>query len=167
MEEVNWSGLNKILNDPIRRSILGLLAENRALTYTEIMTILHVTNTGKLNYHLKSLDALVAKDEEGKYYLTERGKLAASLLKTFPEKDQVNKNRPFRIMIASLWMIVGIAFISFASILFVSTPPTLEHYALDVFLMLIGAFLIGLAIFSLISKSTVLRGQHFGLGGDA
>ncbi len=159
MNEVNWSGLNKILNDPIRRSILGLLAENQALSYTEIMTILRITNTGKLNYHLKSLGSLIAKDAEGKYYLTEKGKLAASLLKTFPEKDQANKNRPFRIMIASLWMIVGIAFISFASILSVSTPPTLEHYALDVFLILIGALLTGLAIFLIISKSAIFKGS--------
>ena len=49
MEDVNWSALNKILNDPIRRSILGVLAENQTLSYTEMMTILHITNTGKLN----------------------------------------------------------------------------------------------------------------------
>ena len=72
---------------------MGLLAENQALSYTEMMTILHITNTGKLNYHLKSLGALLAKDDEGKYYLTERGKLAASLLKTF-SRERAGKQKP-------------------------------------------------------------------------
>lgn len=139
---------------------MGLLAENQALSYTEMMTILHITNTGKLNYHLKSLGALLAKDDEGKYYLTERGKLAASLLKTFPEKEQVNRNRTFRSLVASVWLVVGIGLISLASIMAVSTKPTLEHYALDVFFVLVGAILIALAIFLLVSKSTIFRGAH-------
>jgi len=87
MEEVDWSSLHKILSDVTRRNILELLAEKEGgLSYTEIMALLRITNTGRLNYHLKALSVLVSKDDQGRYRLTERGKLAANLLKTFPER---------------------------------------------------------------------------------
>ena len=161
IEEVNWSALNKILNDPTRRSILGLLAENQTLSYTEMMTILHITNTGKLNYHLKLLGALIAKDEEGKYYLTERGKLAASLLKTFPENEQSSRYRTARIVAATVMVLVGISLIFFGAVLSISTTHTLAHQALDAFLVVFGAFMIGFAIFLFVWKSRILR-QRYG-----
>ena len=91
MDEVEWSSLHKILSDTTRRSVLELLSERQALSYTEIMTLLQVTNTGRLNYHLKALGNLISKDEEGKYHLTERGQLAVSLLRTFPERAPAEK----------------------------------------------------------------------------
>lgn len=85
------------------------------------MTILHITNTGKLNYHLKSLGSLVGKDEEGKYCLTGRGKLAATVLKTFPEKVKVEKNkRRAKIAAATLLILLGVALVSFAFVFFVA-----------------------------------------------
>jgi DNA-binding transcriptional ArsR family regulator len=69
MEQVDWSSLHKILNDATRRNVLELLAEKDALSYTEIMALLQVTNTGRLNYHLKALGALLSKDDQGKYQL--------------------------------------------------------------------------------------------------
>jgi DNA-binding transcriptional ArsR family regulator len=171
MEEVNWSALNKILNDPTRRSILGLLAENQTLSYTEMMTILHITNTGKLNYHLKLLGALIAKDEEGKYYLTERGKLAASLIKTFPGKEQSSRYRTVRIVAVTVLALMGISLIFFGAVLSISTAHTLEHQALDLFLVVFGAIVIGIAIFLFVWKSRSLRErygstqkQSYGLG---
>lgn len=160
MEEVNWSALNKILNDSTRRSILGLLAENQTLSYTEMMTILHITNTGKLNYHLKSLGALIAKDVEGKYYLTERGKLAASLLKTFPENEQSSRYRMVRIVAVTVLVLVGISLIFFGAVLSISTTHSLEHQALDAFLVVFGAIMIGLAVFLFVWKSRILRARY-------
>jgi hypothetical protein len=90
--EVDWASLHKILSDTTRRSIIVLLAEREALSYTEIMTLLQITNTGRLNYHLKVLGSLLTKDEGGRYHLTEQGQQAASLLKTFPERVPPEKN---------------------------------------------------------------------------
>lgn len=160
MEEVNWAALNKILNDPTRRSILGLLSENQTLSYTEMMTILHITNTGKLNYHLKSLGALIAKNEEGKYYLTERGKLAANLLKTFPEKEQSSRYRTARIVAATVMVLVGASLIFFGAVRYISTTPTLEHQALNGFLVVFGAVTIGIAIFLFVWKSRQRYGSN-------
>ncbi|MCL5067038.1 MAG: helix-turn-helix domain-containing protein [Thaumarchaeota archaeon] len=55
----DWSSLHKLLSDTTRRSILELLAQKEeGLIYTEIMTVLRITNTGRLNYHLKALGIL-------------------------------------------------------------------------------------------------------------
>ena len=117
MEEVDWSSLHKILNDVTRRSILELLAEKEALSYTELMTLLQVTNTGRLNYHLKALGTLVSKDNQGKYYLTERGQLAVNLLQTLPQKAPVEKKQQsaLKIVTAAVLILVGILLISSAS----------------------------------------------------
>jgi hypothetical protein len=86
------------------------------------MTILHITNTGKLNYHLKLLGALIAKDEEGKYFLTERGKLAANMMKTFPKKVRVEKkNQTVKIAAGVLMVLLGVALIGFAVVVFLNT----------------------------------------------
>ncbi len=121
MEEVDWSSLHKILNDVTRRSILELLAEKEALSYTELMTLLQVTNTGRLNYHLKALGALISKDDQGKYHLTERGKLSVNLLQTFPERATVERKKHLsglKIAAAVVLLLVGILLISSAAGIF-------------------------------------------------
>jgi hypothetical protein len=42
----------------------------------------------------------------------------------------------------------------------ISATHTLEHYALDIFFVLVGAILIAMAIFLLVSKSTIFKGAH-------
>jgi DNA-binding transcriptional ArsR family regulator len=124
MEEVDWSSLHKILSDTTRRSILELLAEKEGLSYTEIMSLLQITNTGRLNYHLKALGALVLKDDQGKYSLTERGKLAANMLKTFPERAPMEKKKrsTLKIVVAALSIFLGILLI-FSVIFFTLSLP--------------------------------------------
>ena len=130
MEEVDWSSLHKILSDTTRRSILELLAEKEALSYTEIMALLHVTNTGRLNYHLKALGILISKDDQGKYHLTERGKLSVNLLQTFPERATVDRKKHLsglKIAAAVVLLLVGILLISSAVALFAYTPSTVSN----------------------------------------
>jgi hypothetical protein len=115
LDEVEWSSLHKILSDTTRRSVLELLSEKQALSYTEIMTLLQVTNTGRLNYHLKALGDLISKDEEGKYHLTERGQLAVSLLRTFPERAPSEK-RPSLLKVTTAVVLILIGVLLIASI---------------------------------------------------
>jgi hypothetical protein len=56
------------------------------MNYTEIMTVLRITNAGRLNSHVKILGDLIAKDSDGKYRLTKRGRIAPEMLKAFPER---------------------------------------------------------------------------------
>jgi DNA-binding transcriptional ArsR family regulator len=126
MEEVDWSSLHKVLSDATRRSILELLAEKEGLSYTEMMTLLHVTNTGRLNYHLKALGGLVSKDDQGRYYLTEKGKLAFNLLQTFPERAPVEKKHysALKIAVAAVLIVAGVLLIFSGLFLLVSFPAT-------------------------------------------
>jgi hypothetical protein len=77
----DWDYLSKALGDPTRRRILLLLYQKGTVSYTDIMVALDITNTGKLNYHLKILGDLIRKDGQGNYVLTEKGVHAASLLR--------------------------------------------------------------------------------------
>ena len=77
--------LHKILKDQTRRNIILLLNNKTSLTYTEFMEEMGFTTTGLLNYHLKALSDLVAKNEAGQYSLSEKGKVASRLLLEFPE----------------------------------------------------------------------------------
>jgi len=79
------ASLHKILKDGTRRKIILLLNEKGSLNYTDLMNMLEIDNTGRVNYHLKILSGLITKREDGQYALTEKGKLASRLLLEFPE----------------------------------------------------------------------------------
>ena len=79
------ASLHKLLKDETRRRIILLLQEKGSLSYVDLMKALGITNTGKMNYHLKVLGNLLAKKEVGQYVLTEKGTLASQLLLEFPE----------------------------------------------------------------------------------
>jgi len=90
--DLDMPSLYKILKDKTRRKIVLTLHEKSSLAYVDLMNILEITNTGKLNYHLKILGDLLKKDEFGKYRLTDKGMLASQLLQQFPiEKPIVRK----------------------------------------------------------------------------
>ena len=55
------------------------------MSYVDLMKSLGIANTGKMNYHIRVLGDLLTKTEDGKYTLTEKGKLASRLLLEFPE----------------------------------------------------------------------------------
>ena len=50
---VEFSNLHKILKDSTRRDILQCLNAKGPLSYVELMELARITNTGRLNYHLK------------------------------------------------------------------------------------------------------------------
>ncbi|MEM4733927.1 MAG: winged helix-turn-helix domain-containing protein, partial [Candidatus Bathyarchaeia archaeon] len=81
-----FASLHKILKDETRRKIILLLHERGSLSYTDLMNTLSIVNTGRLNYHLKILDNLILKREDGQYMLTEIGTLASRLLIEFAEE---------------------------------------------------------------------------------
>jgi DNA-binding transcriptional ArsR family regulator len=111
--EADWASLHKILSDTTRRSILELLSEKESLTYTDMMTLLQITNTGRLNYHLKVLGSLISKDEGGRYRLSEQGRQAADLLRTFPERvPPERKLTGVKISAAVVLILIGVLLIA-------------------------------------------------------
>jgi hypothetical protein len=95
--------LHRILKDETRRKIILLLREKRSLSYVDLMKELGIANTGKMNYHLKVLDDLVLKREDGQYMLSERSTLASRLLLEFPEDN--NELRTNKIWWRRFWVV--------------------------------------------------------------
>lgn len=86
--------LPKILKDQTRRQAITILKERGSLTYSELMDALNIISTGTLNYHLKVLGDLLAKNNAGQYLLSDKGELAYRMLKTFPtENDALLRKR--------------------------------------------------------------------------
>ena len=81
------ASLHKVLKDETRRRILLLLHEKGSLSYVDLMKAIGITSTGKMNYHLKVLNNLILKKEDGQYALTEKGELSLRLMLTYPEED--------------------------------------------------------------------------------
>ncbi len=62
-----------IFTSEIRVKILEIL-QKESLSYSDLLTKLDFNTTGKLNFHLKSLQGLLEKNDLGLYRLTEKGK---------------------------------------------------------------------------------------------
>jgi len=71
----------KALAHPIRRSIIDCLREKNALSYSELLECLRISNHGKLGFHMRALKGLVEREPSSKKYrLTDRGQLAGELI---------------------------------------------------------------------------------------
>jgi predicted transcriptional regulator len=145
--DIDWSSFHKTLKDKTRRDIIGLLSESGQLSYTDIMTMLHITNTGRLNYHLKGLGNLIVKDNQERYILTEKGHLAVRLLKTFPEKTLASPNSPLlrkivSIVLTALGIVLVGGIASFG--LFLLSVQAMMSFIFELFLG--SALMIGLAL---------------------
>ncbi len=119
---VDWSTLHKVLRDETRKKILLNLQSAGSLAYTDLLNRLQIANTGKLNYHLKMLNDLIAKDEHGAYTLTDSGGAAAELLGKFP--SQIADNKPLRAFDAALIGILGLV-LTLAPLIVLLIPSTL------------------------------------------
>jgi uncharacterized RDD family membrane protein YckC len=72
--------LLKSISHPIRARVIELLSENIELPYSEILRVLKI-DSGQLNFHLRNMEGLITKGENGNYLLTRNGKIASTLLK--------------------------------------------------------------------------------------
>jgi DNA-binding transcriptional ArsR family regulator len=79
--------LGKTLSDETRLEILQVLRQDGPMSYVDLLNTLKITNTGRLNYHLKVLADLVKKDgSDGRYGLSEKGVVALELLDRFQRR---------------------------------------------------------------------------------
>jgi predicted transcriptional regulator len=67
------------LKNPLRCWIIELLKSHRALTSSELASLLHIS-LGRCYYHLDNLTGLVKQDKEKRYFLSEEGIKAFQLL---------------------------------------------------------------------------------------
>jgi uncharacterized RDD family membrane protein YckC/DNA-binding transcriptional ArsR family regulator len=79
VNEDNVSRILVVLSHPLRREILSNLSEKGECSFTDLMNALHV-DTGKLSFHIRSLEGFLEQAPTGKYRLTKTGENAIRLL---------------------------------------------------------------------------------------
>ena len=94
---MDFERLSAVLKHPIRRKIILTLYERKYLSYVDLMNSVNVVSTGKFNYHLKILDDLIEKGQDGKYRLTEKGQMVAQLLQKFPKRESKKEDKILKI----------------------------------------------------------------------
>jgi len=83
--EIAW--LYKALGHPHRKKIIEIIGEKGRSGFKELHESLNIS-VGALYYHIDMLNHIITQDDQRKYILTERGKLAYKLLKT--EEEQLS-----------------------------------------------------------------------------
>jgi DNA-binding transcriptional ArsR family regulator len=79
MRTSDASEVHSILNHPIRRKILRLIAEKGYATFTDFKNTLNL-KVGTLYYHLDILGDLISQDDQKRYLLTSHGIEALKLM---------------------------------------------------------------------------------------
>src|SRR5665647_1387585 len=79
IDQENISKVLSILSHPLRREILINLSEKGESSFTDLLNLLKV-DTGKLSFHLRSLEAFIEQTPSGKYKLSRAGESAVRVI---------------------------------------------------------------------------------------
>jgi uncharacterized RDD family membrane protein YckC/DNA-binding transcriptional ArsR family regulator len=79
VDQESISKVLSILSHPLRREILLNLSEKGELSFTDLLNLLKV-DTGKLSFHLRSLEAFIEQTPTGKYKLSRAGENAVRII---------------------------------------------------------------------------------------
>ena len=79
VDQESVSKILSILSHPLRREILLNLSEKGESSFTDLLNLLKV-DTGKLSFHLRSLEAFVEQTSTGKYKLSRAGEDAVRIV---------------------------------------------------------------------------------------
>jgi len=80
VEQERVSKILSILSHPLRREILLNLNEKGEVSFTDLLNLLKV-DTGKLSFHLRSLEAFIEQTPTGKYKLSKAGENAVRIIR--------------------------------------------------------------------------------------
>ena len=79
VNQENISKILSILSHPLRREILLNLSEKGEASFTDLLNLLKV-DTGKLSFHLRSLEVFIEQTPTGKYKLSRAGENAVRVV---------------------------------------------------------------------------------------
>ena len=134
VDQENVSKILSVLSHPLRRQILFYLAEKQECSFTDFANAFGV-DTGKLSFHLRSLEAFLKQTPNGKYRLSKVGENAIVLIKDLEawavETESAKKTtiRP-----AASWKKRSVAFLldlMIAGIIFIAMPNILYPFTLE------------------------------------
>jgi uncharacterized RDD family membrane protein YckC/DNA-binding HxlR family transcriptional regulator len=80
VNQENISKILSILSHPLRREILMSLSEKGESSFTDLLNLLKV-DTGKLSFHLRSLEVFIEQTPAGKYKLSRAGESAIRVIR--------------------------------------------------------------------------------------
>ena len=133
------SKIISILANSLRREILLNLNEKGELSFTDLLNILRV-DTGKLSFHLRSLEVFIEQTPTGKYKLSRSGENAIRVIRDvegFAEVADMQKIEN-QLALASFGKRAAAYAINFAIILAISTTiiflPQAFSLSVDTFL---------------------------------
>jgi uncharacterized RDD family membrane protein YckC len=92
-DEENVSKVLSVLSHRIRREVLLILRERGESSFTDLMNTLNI-DTGKLSFHIRSLQPFVEQTETGKYKLSRAGEAAVRIIRdveSWAEVADVNR----------------------------------------------------------------------------
>ena len=88
-ESEQISGIFAALKHPIRRRMLDKLSREEGMSFSDLMRSVELEDTGTFGFHLNVLRNLVEQNEEGKYRLSQLGKVAHQLSKFTKGSEEV------------------------------------------------------------------------------
>jgi DNA-binding transcriptional ArsR family regulator len=88
-EDEHITNVFTALKHPIRRKMLEVLSQEKAMSFSDLMRSVGLTDTGTFGFHLNVLRNLVEQNEEHKYRLSQLGKVAHQLSKFTEESEEV------------------------------------------------------------------------------
>ena len=80
VDQDNVSKILSVLSHSLRRDILIILSEHGECSFTDLMNAL-VVDTGKLSFHIRSLEPFLEQTPTGRYRLSKMGENAIRLIK--------------------------------------------------------------------------------------
>ena len=122
VNQENISKVLSILSHPLRREILINLSEKGESSFTDLLNLLKV-DTGKLSFHLRSLEAFIEQTPKGKYKLSRAGESAIRVIhdiEGWAEVADVHQ-KANRLPLASIKKRTGAFLIDFAIMLAITT----------------------------------------------
>lgn len=158
VDEDSVTKILSVLSHPIRRDILNLLSEKGECTFTDLLNALEI-DTGKLSFHLRTLQAFTEQTKAGKYRLNRTGESAVRVIRDVESWAEVAdvQRKAEQLLLASFKRRAYGFLIDLALILLITSLFALPELLFD----LKNVDLITLAFFSILllwGYSTLLEG---------
>jgi len=162
-EHENTSKVLSVLSHKIRREILLILHDKGESSFTDLMNTLHI-DTGKLSFHMRSLQPFMEQTASGKYKLSRIGEDAVRVIRDVESWAEIAdaSRKDAQLQLASFGKRVGAFLIDFGITFSVSTLLLFELVASSVTgngnLIIAGFNLLFVSLGLLWVYSTLLEG---------